>query len=71
MFIGVDGTYAHQLRKMLSHKYRVILLGSQFKKKYRYECTKKRILRLKMERDFAERYSPCANKQVGLSVGLN
>ena len=56
---------------MLSHKYRVILLGSQFKKKYRYEYTKKHSLRLKMERDFAERYSPCANKQVGLSVGLS
>ena len=36
-FIGIGGTYAEQLQKMLSHKYCVILLGSNFKKKFRYE----------------------------------
>ena len=69
-YIAVDGTYAHQFQNMLSHKYRVILFGSQFKKKYRYNYAKLDHLRLKIERDFAERYSPCANKQVSLHLCL-
>ena len=35
-FIGEDGTYSLQMKKMFAHKFHVILLGKNFKKKYRY-----------------------------------
>lgn len=35
-FVGEDGTYSLQLKKMFAHKFHVILLGKNFKKKYRY-----------------------------------
>ena len=41
-FIGKDGRYAMAMKKMKSHKYRVILLGSDHKKKHRENRAKMR-----------------------------
>ena len=62
-FISKDGTYARHLRKMFSHKYRVILLGRDHKKKHRYSHAKRRGNIIKLERDFAERYSAAPDKE--------
>lgn len=65
-FIGKHskcGTYYRSIRKMFSHLHRVIILGKNFKKKYRYEFAKRGDLILKIERDFAERWSASANRQ--------
>lgn len=62
-FIGIDGTYAVHLRKMFAHKYRVILLGKDHKKKHRYKHARMRDFIVKIERDFAERYSAEPDKE--------
>ncbi|KAL7533170.1 hypothetical protein ACHAXR_005079 [Thalassiosira sp. AJA248-18] len=62
-FIKKRGTYAKELRKMLSHKYRVRLLGRDFKKFTRYEHANRRRNTLKLERDFTERFGPKPNNQ--------
>ena len=47
--------YKRQLKKMHPHKYHVILLGKEHKKKARNQHAQKRLMTLKMERDFSER----------------
>ena len=62
-FVKKRGTYAKQLRKMFSHKYHVILLGKDHKKKSRFEHTKRRANIVKTERDFTERWDSNPNGQ--------
>ncbi|EJK47945.1 hypothetical protein THAOC_33300, partial [Thalassiosira oceanica] len=62
-FVGEDGTYSLQLKKMFAHKFHVILLGKNFKKKYRYEYAERSGLIMKITRDFAERWVPAGNNQ--------
>ena len=62
-FIAKEGTYATQLKKMLSHKYRVFLSGSKRKKKTRYAHAKKRMRTLFTEQDFSERATLQPNGQ--------
>jgi len=62
-FVGMNGTYACHLCKMFSHKYCVILLGKDHKIKHRYEHARRRDLIVKLERDFAERFSASPDKE--------
>ena len=56
-FVSKEGTYATQLKKMFSHKYRVILSGKKRKGKTRLEHARKRRRTIKTEQDFSERAS--------------
>ena len=60
---NVGDTFSKQLKKMFTHKHRVVILGSNHKKKHRYGHARMRDFIVKLERDFAERYSAAANKE--------
>ena len=62
-FIGVDGTFSKKLKKISTHKHRVVILGSNHKKKHRYGHARMMDFIVKLERDFTERYSAAANKE--------
>ena len=62
-FVAKKGTYAKEMRKMLSHKYRVRLLGKSHKKRTRYKHATKRKNSWKIDRDFSERFLPLPNNQ--------
>ena len=64
-FIGKKGKYPLQLEKMLTHKYHVILLGKKNRSDRRETYVRSRDGRaIKIERDFAEKFSVLANKQM-------